>query len=131
VNGNDTYCCTRVNDLKILVLDRESSRFKQPGLILLRQHIIIVVVIDKHLLLMIITTEDVAVIFLLTGTVDIDASLSEVDLKDFILRVPENNRIGATRVSSRCVMMVTLVLSSAVLKEDQTCLSRSSKQKAP
>ena len=43
---------------------------------------------------MIITTEGVEVIFLLTGTVEIDASLSEVDLKDFILRVPENNRIG-------------------------------------
>jgi hypothetical protein len=70
VIGSDVHCRARVNELKI-------------------------VVIDRPLLLMMITTEGVEVIFLLTDTVEIDASLSEVDLKDFILRVPENNRIGS------------------------------------
>ena len=89
-------CHARV-ELKTLVLDRELSRFEQHGLILLRRHIIIVVVIDKLLLLMIIATEGVEVVravFLLPGTVEIDAGLSEVDLKNLILRVPENNRIA-------------------------------------
>ena len=54
-----------------------------------------IVVVDRPLLLMIITTKGVEVIFLLTGTVEIDASLSEVDLKGFIWKVPGRSRLSS------------------------------------
>ena len=69
VIGNDVHCRARVYELRI-------------------------VVVDSPLLLMIIITEGVEITFLLTGTAEIDARLSEVDLKSFIWKVPENNRIG-------------------------------------
>jgi hypothetical protein len=70
VIGSDVRCRARVDELKI-------------------------VDIDRPLLLMNSITEGVEIIFLLTGTVEIDASLSEVDLKGFIWKVPGRSRLSS------------------------------------